>query len=53
MNRLEKAAAFGAMMGKKAALDPAVANALGLGAVGLVGVVWLEVFQDTQTQETF
>jgi hypothetical protein len=37
MNRLEKAAAFGSMMGKRAALDPAVANALGLGAVGLAG----------------
>jgi outer membrane lipoprotein SlyB len=37
MNRLEKAAEFGAMMGKRAALDPAVSNALGLGAVGLAG----------------
>ena len=37
MNRFAKAAEFGAMMGKQAALDPAVANALGLGAVGLVG----------------
>ena len=34
---VSKAAAFLAMMGKKAALDPAVANALGLGAVGLAG----------------
>jgi len=37
MNRFEQAAEFGAMMGKRAALDPAVANALGLGAVGLAG----------------
>ena len=37
MNRLEKASSFGAYMGKRAALDPAVANALGLGAVGLAG----------------
>lgn len=43
MNRLEKAESFGAMMGKLASElrpikgDPAIANALGLGAVGLVG----------------
>jgi hypothetical protein len=36
-NKLKKAASFGRMMGKRAALDPAVANALGLGAVGLAG----------------
>lgn len=34
---LKQAEKFGSMMGKQAALDPAVANALGLGAAGLAG----------------
>ena len=37
MNRFEKAAEFGAMMGKMAALDPANAVALEMGALGLLG----------------